>query len=103
MFLLLKYLTGLEVDDYCSVFAPVSLWLSIVSRLMVVPLAVYRFVCIAWPFSYKRIVTKRRMITMIIFFWVSETVIVYAVDYHPVYIRSLGNCALIELSPLPLS
>jgi len=102
VFLLLKYLIDLKADDYCSVFAPVSLWLSIISRLMVVPLIVYRLVSIARPFSYKRFVTKRRMITMIISLWGFETIIVYTVDYHPVYIPSLGSCALVELSPLPL-
>lgn len=56
------YLFNLEWNDYCYVFILILLSLSRVITLMVIPMVVYRVISILYPFSYKRIITKSRIL-----------------------------------------
>ena len=59
------YLLGVSVDVDCRIIViPVMIFL-ISSKLMFIPMCVDRFIHIAVPFSYKRIVTTKAIITTI--------------------------------------
>ena len=95
MYLTVIYIFGLEMDDLCNVVIPVLWMLTRVTTLMAVPLAVYRVVSVMYPFSYKRIMTKKKIIAMIIALWVFGVLVtvVLAANYHLVFVPSLAACA----------
>ena len=69
--------------------------------LMAVPLSVYRGVSIARPFSYKRIMTRNRVIVMIIALWIFAVITALPnLDYHLVFVPSLAACAVVEVDPV---
>ena len=93
------YLLGVNVDvDYGITMLILYVTLLIVNKLMFIPTCVERFIHIAFPFSYKRTVTKKAVITTIITLWMLVIVIVtlmYALGTlsdlsHVEYIPSLG-------------
>ena len=88
------YLFGVSVDVDCNlVLIPVMI-LVIANKLMFIPMCVDRFIHIAFPFSYKRIVTTKVIMTTIITLWM-VTVLVTTFIYinEPFeYIPSLGVC-----------
>ena len=88
------YLLGVKVDADCnSVPIPVMI-MGIANKLMFVPICVDRFIHIACPFSYKRIVTtKAVMITIITLWMLAILVTTFLYINEPFeYIPSLGVC-----------
>jgi len=96
--LLIAYLAGLDVYQDCDTIAPLISWLVMSTRMMILPPAAYRFICVARPFTHSRILTKRRIIIMIIALWVITIVPFVALrrEGRMVYIPSLGACAIVN-------
>ena len=66
----------------------------ITSKLMFIPMCVDRFIHIAFPFSYKRIITTKAIMTTIIILWmaaIAPTAILYINQLFE-YIPSVGGC-----------
>jgi len=93
------YLFDIELYDFCNVAVPITSSLSRGSTLMAIPLAVYRVVSIVCPFSYKEIMTKKRIIVMIVGLWVFAVTVsvTAAINYHVVYVASLAACAVFDI------
>ena len=93
-FLTVLYLLDVNVDPDCRIIIiPLGIsWLA--NKLMFLPTCVDRFIHIAFPFSYKRIVTTKRIMTTIITLWMVIIVItVSAYINEPFdYIPSVGVC-----------
>ena len=88
------YLLGVNVDVDCRIeMTPIMTFL-IANKLMFIPTCVDRFIHIAFPFSYKRIVTTKAVMTTIITLWmitiVSATII--CIDQPFEYVPSVGGC-----------
>ena len=94
------YIVDLDVYHYCDVIVLFIGWLSVGSRMMVLPPAVHRFVCVAQPFTHHRILTKRRIILMIIILWAIPMIfnIPLVGNIHAVFIPSLGSCTVVRNS-----
>ena len=75
-FLILAYLVDDEVDVSCNIVITLvfTMW-GMASKLMFLPMAINRFVCVAFPYSHKRIMIKNRTIVMITFLWLSAIVL----------------------------
>ena len=88
------YLLDVNVDPDCRIIMIplVASWLA--NKLMFLPTCVDRFIHIAFPFSYKRIVTTKRIMTTIITLWmVAILIITLAYINEPLeYIPSMGIC-----------
>jgi len=104
MYLASIFFFDLETNDFCNVFIPVVVMMSRATTLMVTPLAVYRVVSVLCPFSYKRIMTKKKIIGMIILLWLSGVfgVILLAFNSHLVFVPSLAACAIVNIPPISL-
>ena len=98
------YLFGIKLYDFCKVTVPITSFLSRGSTLMAIPLIFYRVVSIIRPFSYKRIMTKKRIIVMIVWLWVFAVVIsvVAATSYRVSYVPSLAACAIVDIHPVSI-
>jgi len=97
--LIIAYLTDWDLYLDCDVMVPLVRWLSMSTRLMILPPAVHRFVCVARPFTHHRILTKRRIVLMIIALWAFPAIIRFVPqvgNIHMVYIPSLGSCAVVS-------
>ena len=92
--LMVLYLLGVNVDvDYRITVIPVVIFV-IANKLMFIPMCVDRFIHIAYPFSYKRIVTTKAIMTTIITLWmvtIAPTAILY-INQPFEYIPSMGGC-----------
>jgi len=101
MYLSSIYLFGIEFYDFCNESIPIASFLSKSSTLMAIPLAVYRVVSIIHPFSYKGIMTKKRIIAMIVGLWVFAITISFVVNFNNriVYVPSLAACAVFDIHP----
>ena len=88
------YLLDVNVDPDCRIIMIplVASWLA--NKLMFLPTCVDRFIHIAFPFSYKRIVTTKIIMTTIITLWmVIILIITLAYINEPYeYIPSVGVC-----------
>ena len=88
------YLLGVNVDVDCTIETTPIMISLIANKLMFIPTCVDRFIHIAFPFSYKRIVTTKAIIATIITLWItaimtgSLTYINKQFDYIP----SVGTC-----------
>ena len=93
------YLFDVELYNFCNLAVPITSSLSRGSTLMAIPLAIYRVVSIVCPFSYKEIMTKERIIAMVVVLWVfAVTVSVRtAINYRVVYVASLAACAVFDI------
>ena len=93
--LMVTHLAGVEIYPNCDTLALVVEWLIMSTQMMVLPPAVHRLICVARPFTHKLIMTKRRIIMMIVVLWVTTIVpfITLWRDDRKVYIPSLGTCA----------
>ena len=93
-FLTVLYLLDVNVDPDCRIIMiPLGIsWLA--NKLMFLPTCVDRFIHIAFPFSYKRIVTTKRIMTTIITLWmVAVLIITLAYINEPLeYIPLVGVC-----------
>lgn len=92
--LMVLYLLGLTVDANCTLILTPAIALVIASKLMFLPMCMDRFIHIAFPFSYKRIVTTKAIIVTIIGLWMVAISMSYFLVYDQPfeYISSLGIC-----------
>ena len=92
--LMVLYLLGLTIEANCTVLLIPAIALVIASKLMFLPMCVDRFIHIAFPFSYKRIVTTTAIITTMITSWMVAIFMSYflVVNQPFEYIPSLGIC-----------
>jgi len=95
--LMISYLVDLDVYHDCNIIMPLIASVTMSNRMMILPPAVHRFVNVARPFSHHRILTKRRIILMIVVLWTIPVIlhIPLVLTIHTVYIPSLGACAAI--------
>ena len=101
--LTLLYLLGVNVDVDCRIIViPVVIFV-IASKLMFIPTCVDRFIHIAFPFSYKRIVTTKAIMITVITLWMVAIVITILVFINQPfeYISSVGRCQLTQTN-IPL-
>ena len=94
------YLLGINVDVDCTIEAVPIMISLIASMLMFIPTCVDRFIHIAFPFSYKRIVTTKVIIATTITLWIAAIVIgplIYINEPFD-YIPSVGACKLRQTS-----
>ena len=92
--LMVLYLLGLTVDANCTLLLTSAIALVIASKLMFLPMCVDRFIHIAFPFTYKRIVTTKAITVTIIALWMVAIFMSYFLIYDQPfeYIPSLGIC-----------
>lgn len=92
--LMVLYLLGLTVDANCTLILTPAIALVIASKLMFLPMCMDRFIHIAFPFSYKRIVTTKAIIITIIGLWMVAISMSYFLVYDQPfeYISSMGIC-----------
>ena len=88
------YLLGVDMDVDCTLMVISFMLLLIANKLMFIPMCVDRFVHIAFPFSYKRIVTTKAMKATIITLWIAAIVISISLYINEplYYMPSLGVC-----------
>ena len=89
-----KVLYLLDVNMDCRILVIPIMTLTVANKLMFIPMCVDRFIHIAAPFSYKRIVTTKRIITTIITLWVLAivaTTFIYINEQFE-YTPSAGIC-----------
>ena len=90
----LLYLLGVNVDVNCRMkVIPIMIFV-IATKLMFIPMCVDRFIHIAVPFSYKRIITTKAIMATIITLWmvaiVTATLLYINEPFE--YIPSVGSC-----------
>ena len=88
------YLLDVDVDPDCRIIM-IPLMLSFfANKLMFLPTCVDRFIHIAFPFSYKRIVTTKAIMTTIITLWMVTIVITTSIYINEPFdfIPSVGAC-----------
>ena len=88
------YLLGVNVDVDCTIEAmPITISM-IANKLMFISTCVDRFIHIAFPFSYKRIVTTKAIIANTITLWIAAIVIgpLICISTPLDYIPSVGTC-----------
>jgi len=99
---ILAYIADIDIDVYhnCDIIVLFIPWLSVASRLMILPPAVHRFVSVARPFTHHKILTKRRIILMIIALWAIPTMVFIPLvgNFRTVNVPSLGSCVRINNS-----
>ena len=88
------YLLGVNVDLDCRIIMIPLILSLLANKLMFLPTCVDRFIHIAFPFSYKRIVTTKRILTTIITLWIVAIVVTtFLYIKEPFeYIPSVGVC-----------
>ena len=88
------YLLGVDVSVDCTLILISFMILVIANKLMFIPMCVDRFIHIAVPFSYKRIVTTKAIMITIITLWMVAIVISISLYINePLgYIPSVGIC-----------
>ena len=88
------YLLGVNVDVDCRIEVIPTMIFLIANKLMFIPTCVDRFIHIAFPFSYKRIVTTKAIMITIITLWMIAivTATVLYIDEPFEYIPSVGAC-----------
>ena len=89
-----KVLYVLDVNMDCRILVIPIMTLTIANKLMFIPTCVDRFIHIAAPFSYKRIVTTKAIMTTIITLWVLAivaTTFIYINEQFE-YTPSAGIC-----------
>ena len=101
--LMIPYLLGFNITINCTIYFVPMLGLVMATKLMFVPLSVDRFVHIAFPFSYKKIMTTKVIAITISSLWLLSIFVstVSVVNQPPTtYIPSLGACRIESTSPL---
>ena len=92
----LLYLLGADGDVDCRIILIPTMLFVIANKVMFFPMCVDRFIHIAFPFSYKRIVTTKAVMATMVILWMAVTV--YSISlyidepYAYVYVPSLGVC-----------
>ena len=92
--LTILYLLGVNVDVDCRIVAIPTMIFVIASKLMFIPTCVDRFIHIAFPFSYKRTVTTKTIVTTIITLWMVAivTAMILCIKQPFEYVPSVGAC-----------
>ena len=92
--LTLLYLLGVNVDVDCGIKAIPVMTFVIANKLMFIPMCVECFDRIAVPFRYKRIVTTKAIMTVIITLWMVAivTAMITSINQPLEYIPSVGAC-----------
>ena len=92
--LIILYLLGFDIDVNCNIVLVPTIGLLIATKLMFVPLTVDRFMHVAFPFSYKRIMTTKVITTIISSLWLLALLVglVTIVNRPTEYFPSLGSC-----------
>ena len=87
------YLLNVNVDVGCRVEVILMIFV-IANKLMFIPTCVDRFIYIAFPFSYKWIVTTKAIVATIITLWMAAIVIPMILYINQLfeYIPSVGTC-----------
>ena len=100
--LMIPYLLGFNITINCTIYLVPMMSLLIATKLMFVPLSVDRFVHIAFPFSYKKIMTTKVIAITISSLWLLSIFVptVSVVNQPTRYFPSLGTCRLENTSPL---
>jgi len=95
---MISYLADFDVYHNCGIIMPFIAWLTMSTRMMILPPAFHRFVCVARPFSHHKILTKRRIILMIIVLWAIPMILFIPLvgNIRTVYVPSLGTCAEVD-------
>ena len=100
--LIILYLLGFEIDVNCNIVLVPTIGLLMATKLMFVPLSVDRFIHVAFPFSYKRIMSTRVIATIISSLWLLALFVslVTLVDRRTDYFPSVGSCKPRDPNPL---
>ena len=88
------YLLGVDMSVDCTLISISFMILLIANKLMFIPMCVDQFIHIAFPFSYKRIVTTKAIKATIITLWMAAIVISISlyINVSLYYMPSLGVC-----------
>ena len=94
------YLLGVDMSVDCTLILISFMILVIANKLMFIPMCVDRFIHIAFPFSYKRIVTTKAIKATIITLWMVAIVISISlyINVPLYYIPSLGVCRSTQIN-----
>ena len=100
--LMIPYLLGFNITINCTIYLVPIMGLLMATKLMFVPLSVDRFIHIAFPFSYKRIMTTKVIATTISSLWLLSIFLptVSVINQPTRYFPSLGTCRLENTNPL---
>ena len=101
--LTISYLLGFNITTInCTIYLVPMFGLLMATKLMFVPLSVDRFVHIAFPFSYKKIMTTKVIAITISSLWLLSILVstVSVVNQPTRYFPLLGACRLESTSPL---
>ena len=98
------YLLGDNVDVDCRIEMIPTMIFLIANKLMFIPMCVDRFIHIAVPFSYKRIVTTKAIMITIIILWMVAivTATIICINQSFEYIPSVSVCKPTQTS-IPIS
>ena len=100
--LMILYLLGLNIKINCTIYLIPMMALAIASKIMFLPLSINRFIHVAFPFSYKSIMTTKVIATTICSLWLlsifASTVLL--VNRPTRYFPSFGICKPESTNPL---
>ena len=102
---ILLYLVGQSLIVNCGVVNVLSYFTAFANNLMFLPLSIDRLINVAFPFSYKRIVTFKVVMAVISFLWVAALLlsILVSVNQPTESIPALGTCKVLSTIILPLA
>ena len=102
--IVLLYLVGHSLTINCDIVIALASFTGFATNLMFLPLNIDRLINVAFPFSYKRIVTFKVVIAVISFLWVAALLlsILFTVNQTTKSIPALGNCTIVNPTILPL-
>ena len=100
IFLITLYLVGLDSSVNCKIVMTSFIISTMVGRLMFVPLGVVWFVRVAFPFTHNRILTTKRIVTLLTILWLLAVGFSFVISLRSdlLYIPSLGICTIYEHS-----
>ena len=104
VFLIIMYLVGLDTIINCKVVITFFVVSTMVGRLMFLPLGIIWFVCVAFPFTHKRILTTKRITVLLTILWLLGIglSLIISLKSDLLYIPSLGVCTFYEHSMVSL-
>ena len=97
------YLLNVNIEVNCRILLIPFTLILIANKLMFLPMCVDRFIHIAFPFLYKRIVTTKAIMATIITLWVLSIIATSIISYFNgpnayEYMPSLGICKPIQVN-----
>jgi len=100
--LMIIYLLGFIINGNCDLLIILTLALIVATKLMFLPLSIDRFIHVAFPFSYKNIMTTKVIATTISCLWLLVVFVPVTstvnrpTKFHPAF----GICTLESRSPV---